>query len=156
MAREPKWVRQSLERVLQYADSRGLDVEFGRGISSQFAHPHSIQVDSSKTLHDQLCVLLHELGHFLIWAQPGKGPTAYPRGWVAHGAARSGLARVDVVLEEVEAWNRGQALATRLGIKVDNERFARSRSRRLRSYFTWAAEKNPKKGIEQPTQSELG
>ena len=40
--------------------------------------------------------------------------------------------------EELEAWKRGEGLARRLGIKINEEKFDKVRSDAIMSYIEWA------------------
>ena len=46
--------------------------------------------------------------------------------------------RVAKITEELEAWKRGERLARRLGIKINEEKFDKVRSDAIMSYIEWA------------------
>lgn len=92
----------------------------------------------------QLCILLHEIGHHLIVIHNTKElfKRGYPLIYDTRQKRRS-THKVDIVLEEVEAWNRGFKLAERLGLFVagaDVDEFNRIRARCLKTYFSWSAD----------------
>lgn len=133
-------LRESRRRLVEYCNGRGCHVEFARVSSEYDVETRSIWINSRYTLANQVYVLLHEIGHMLIIDQRGRREKSFPRGWNVGGlkAARTQLARTDIVLEEVEAWERGLRLADRLGIWYSRAGFDRCRSDRLRSYFAYA------------------
>jgi hypothetical protein len=131
--------KRAFDQVAAYAEARGVAVIVEPGPSEFDIASRTVRVNSKYTPQTRLYVLLHELGHFLICDQRG-ARDRFPRGWDRGGLkqAKSRLARTDIVLEEVEAWDRGLRLADRLGVWYDRAAFDRCRSDRLRSYFAYA------------------
>lgn len=90
----------------------------------------------------QMFGLLHECGHLIAG-----GKAAILRlVQVPNGVCRTRHHRVSTVLNEVRAWDAGERLAKRLGIKIDSSNYAKYRSKYLVKYFKWAM--NSKKKLK--------
>lgn len=126
-----------IEKVIAWCNERSLVVNFTRDSDGTFEPNDSeIEITGRGRPETQLFWLLHECGHFLIERCESR---------VAHGIIaealndkRSLVARVALVDEESEAWDRGKSLAERLGIHVSQERFNEFRAKALATYFKWA------------------
>lgn len=148
LSRKKFLVQDALDTLIEYARDRRLEVELSPSARDMFWPDQKlITIRSTQSKANQVFALMHELGHFLI-EEAGRESREHqwPRGYVAqsHSTAKSLVARVDIVREEVEAWDRGQRLAERLGVMFDRVAFDRSRASALGKYFVWAT-KQPKK-----------
>ena len=130
----------SLARVVEWAGSKGISVHFSR-VNGGTYHERMkrIDVSSKGDPETQLCTLLHECGHYLIYRSGGKHkfPNGYAR--IDEGIeSRDALHKIDVIAEEYEAWHRALDLAKRLNILLDKQRFDEIRASYLKTYFRWA------------------
>lgn len=132
-----------LEKATNWAATKEIAVDFIKVQAGRFhSQSRRVEVSTHMAPEDQLHVLLHELGHFLI---EDEGPeyiaSKFPNGYRKISddvPGRGQLHKVDVVAEEFAAWEKGFALAKDLGIEVDRLAFDEVRAKYLVSYFKWA------------------
>ena len=88
--------------------------------------------------------LLHECGHVDLLAGPKETRRGEPHGyldlWWGQCNPRTLRHRVAVVIDEIAAWQRGEELASRLGLGIDEDRYRDFRNRNLKSYFAWCVD----------------
>ena len=119
-----------MQRVLEWCADRGISVEVGPTRDCYDLATRTIYIRSGQSRFATLAGLLHECGHALLDStRAGRWPDGYvsPR---PRGLKYS----VEVLLEEVEAWHRGERLAKRLGVKLDTRRYRRIRNACLAGY----------------------
>jgi hypothetical protein len=100
-----------------------------------------IHINSRNHIEKRLYILLHECGHVLI--DSGKVDRVYSLSRETEaivGERVSKKRRVAVLSEEIEAWKRGERLAKRLGIKINEEKFDKIRTESIISYVEWAGD----------------
>jgi len=97
-----------------------------------------ITINSRQKPQTRLYTMLHEAGHFLL-CEEGDHRKRFPaiiyqpfKKQFTHANA------VDVVRNEVLAWEEGRKLAVHLGIKIDEKRWNSLRKKCLYNYFKWA------------------
>jgi hypothetical protein len=103
-------------------------------------------VSVSSKIRTKLATLLHECGHVEIHATRRSKPLRRVAGtssrelWRGRGrgAPRTSKARISVLHEEIEAWERGEKLARRLGISLPKN-FETCRTKSLMSYVRWTS-----------------
>lgn len=123
-----------LARVLEWCEERSVKVSFAAVPDGEFdPNLMSIKICGRSTPESQLFWLLHECGHFLI----AKHDKRVNRGKAHRVDARSLIAKVEVLAEEIEAWNRGQSLAKRLRIFIDRSRFNTFKATAVNTYMLW-------------------
>lgn len=91
-----------------------------------------ISINSSRSVEQQLYVLLHEAGHVILRSDPSKFEKRFPnsnRGTI-HG-------RIEILREEVLAWEAATTVAERLGIKVEEEKWKENYRDALERYARW-------------------
>jgi len=93
---------------------------------------------STKNKKNQLYSLLHECGHALAFESEGyknRFPTMAARRFkTAKVNPRTNTFKVEGIIEEYDAWQRGFKLATRLGIEVDKKDYDKYASRYVMTY----------------------
>ena len=47
--------------------------------------------------------------------------------------------KIDVLSEEIEAWNRGYSLALRLNLNLNKDKFDREKASAIKTYAFWAS-----------------
>ena len=98
-----------------------------------------IILNSRNHAEKRLYVLLHECGHLLINSTKRDRVFALSRSTEAvMGNKTTRKRRVAVLSEEIEAWKRGERLAKRLGIDINEEKFDKIRADAIISYVEWA------------------
>lgn len=130
-----------LERVVRWAEKRGLSVSFLPKGGVFFSAEKLITVSSRLSPREQLFTLLHECGHFLIG--PRRNGERFGMGYAAGNIPRhrgSNLHRIDILDEEFEAWARGWKLGVKLGAvnNTDRKIFDQRRVQCLMTYAKWA------------------
>jgi len=97
-----------------------------------------IEINSRQNYNSRLNSLLHEAGHVIIRSEVDWESKRFPymkdqgsfiRGNISH--------RVDVLREEVMAWEEAKKLVNYLSLEVDEKLFARHRTAALKSYIDW-------------------
>jgi hypothetical protein len=129
-----------IEKLAEWANAKGLEIIFSK-MEGGLYHEISkkIMVSSKGGPITQLCVLLHECGHFIITRSGGRN--RYPDGYAKIEEGREGRNvhhKMDVIAEEFDAWIKGWTLAHRLNIIVDRNDYNEVRSKYLKTYFKWA------------------
>lgn len=132
---------EGLTTVVAWCTSRKLDVVFSKCPNGMYEGPkRTIQINGRALPELQLHLLLHECGHHLIGSR-AQGQR-FGRGYSAKETAEVGLTRtnhhrIDVLEEEFEAWERGRKLAHRLGVKLNDEAWHRTRATSVKTYMRW-------------------
>jgi len=94
-----------------------------------------ISIDSTKTHEHQLHTLLHEAGHVSLRVKPDKFRSNFP------SPERDTLVgRLEILREEVLAWDRAEQLANHWKISLDQKEWKRSYLKALEKYTKWTAE----------------
>ncbi len=100
----------------------------------------SVSINTKQNKRLQLYSLLHEAGHAIIRSE-GKYNKVFPYGEKTKNKSVS--RRIDVVREEVVAWEAGRELASDLGIGLDLKLWHNFVKKNLFDYVKWAYD--PKK-----------
>jgi len=115
-----------------------IDVVFGDGEPNAFwnsSGPPAISINTNQRRRLQLYCLLHEAGHAIIRSKEDY-KDLYPYGKKEKNKSIS--RRVDVVREEVAAWDEGEKLAAHLEIKLDRRLWHNFLKKHLFEYVKWA------------------
>jgi len=97
-------------------------------------------INSRKHIEKRLYTLLHECGHILI-NNNNSSDRVFS---LSHdtdavmGRKVSRKRRIAKLAEEIEAWKRGESLAKRLSIRIDEDKFDKMRADAIMSYVEWA------------------
>ncbi len=116
-------------------------VEGSNEINACDRETKQITICSRLGIENKLYTLLHECGHALIRENLGRFEKEYTVQVEAWGDARkmrSARYKVETIEEEIEAWKRGKRLASRLGIKLNEDKFNAHKTECLMSYILWA------------------
>lgn len=131
-----------LHIVIKWCYARHVTVEFRNLPSKYLPSSKKIVINKRSSRKHQLMILLHECGHHLIDSSP-VATKRYKNGWDAEDPKilKTFTHRIDVLAEEIEAWDRGWNLALRLGVLTESNRqaFDKVRTSMLKSYIKWAA-----------------
>jgi hypothetical protein len=115
-----------------------VNVVFGDDEPNAYWKPNGhacVSVSTKQRKRLQLYSILHEAGHALIRSGE-RYSTLYPYGGKEKSKTIS--RRVDVVREEVAAWDEGEKLAMKLGIKLDHHLWHNFYKKHLFEYIKWA------------------
>jgi len=101
---------------------------------------NQIVINSRNHIEKRLYILLHECGHILINNSPSDRVLSLSMETEAIMGGRrvSRKRRIAKIAEELEAWKRGEKLARRLGIQINEDRFDKIRADAIMSYIEWA------------------
>lgn len=140
-----------MERVRAWLAQRGFDLTVKKGADSQveFFDGRGVLIDGRLSPPARLATLLHECGHVSIFLARRRSKRTRVAGatWgeflLSYGRCKPGVSvgRVSEVQEELEAWDRGEALARRLRVRLARPVFERVRTRCMMSYVRWAGRK---------------
>lgn len=131
----------SYKAIESWAYSKGYDVLLETdGADGVYFTCNQIVLNSRNHIEKRLYILLHECGHILI------NNNSFDRVFslsldteaIMGGKKVSRKRRVAKLAEEIEAWKRGENLARRLGVKINEEKFDKIRSDAIMSYVEWA------------------
>lgn len=135
-----------LQKIVDWAAGHGYSISFVPCDSGGvwLREDRRIEINDRSRPREQLHIALHEAGHCLVdrsevfddICRSGYSALDEPMSEAeTKRLKKTWLHKVDVLIEEVEAWNRGLKLAHRLGIDVDRPAFDRTRARYLKSYM---------------------
>jgi len=128
-----------IDMITQWAATKGYKV-FGKWEIDAFYEDEKEIVYSLRTKEkkNQMYSLLHECGHALAYESKGyknRFPTMSKRRFkTAKVNPRTNAFKVEQIIEEHDAWERGLKLAERLGIEIDKEDYNKYASRWVMSY----------------------
>jgi|5_EtaG_2_1085323.scaffolds.fasta_scaffold11277_3 hypothetical protein len=116
----------------------GVDVIFGDDEANAYWKPNGhpcVSINTNQRKRLQLYTILHEAGHVII-REREEYETLYPYG--QQDKSKTISRRVDVIREEVAAWDEGEKLAQRLGIELDRRLYHNFYKKHLFEYVKWA------------------
>lgn len=123
----------ALERVIKWIEARGYTVQFhSRGHNAWLTPDKVVLIPSKPPAWLQLIYILHEAGHVSV--ECSKPTKRFNRGYAAPTKYRQLNHLVDVLDEELAAWDIGLKLAARLGIEIDEERYNKRKVTSIRGY----------------------
>jgi len=128
-----KMWKEQLGEAVAYAKRRGWTVEFRKNAESSVDAKHSlVLIQSNRTLRNQFYMLVHELGHVLMFSKRD-----YADNFLRLNGKYSLQSKVLLLEEELLAWREGENLAKKQGWKLDNH-FEVLKSSMISSYCLWA------------------
>ena len=131
---EKEELRKQIRKVEGYLiDKKNIIVLFERDIGN-FYCDDIITINNRQNLRYQLHTLLHEAGHALIRGNKRRFLEKYPS---LSMKKNSKSYRLDTLKEEMEAWNRGYNLASRLSIELNERWWKRHSEECLYDYVKW-------------------
>ena len=131
----------SLRVVVEWCQARALTVDFSGSGGTFDPETKEICVSARALPDNQLYMLLHEVGHYLIDVC-GSSRSKTSKGYTTNETDKSIHYKVDLIDEEYDAWERGRKLALRLNLKIDEKRFNDYKVRSIKTYFHWAVDKD--------------
>lgn len=135
-----------LQKLVEWCLSKKLAVLIKNDTSKFLADERTIIINKNKSTTGKLHTLLHECGHFLIDQAKEKNTTVYNakfgNGYEFFDDNKKNKTvthKIDVLSEEIEAWNRGYSLALRLNLNIDKESFDKDKASAVKTYAFWAS-----------------
>lgn len=131
--------QDAITAVTYWFQQKGYHVEIDRdGEDAIDRVSKFVSINSTRSLETQLHVILHEAGHLLV-EKSDKITNGIPEVLNKY-SEKSKIHRTFTVIEEIEAWKRGLKLASRLGIKINKEKWNKDVARAIYKYMVWATE----------------
>jgi hypothetical protein len=131
---------RAINFVAVHLSRNGWNVIFERGGDEGVVPAlRNVTIDSKKTKTSQLNAILHEAGHASLFSDP-EYPKKYYDGYIRLSNkknTRSLRHKVDVLREEIAAWDEAEKIAASLGIDVDIQCLRDDRNRCLKTYIEW-------------------
>jgi len=129
-------------RVERYLlDEFSIEVVYGRDVSdAYYDSARIIEVNNRQNIPSRLHSLLHEAGHASLRNE--KRRVTFGKNFPfmrKHGVSKRGDKnhRIDVIREEVLAWERGYEIALELDIPIDQDLWSKHRRDALVTYLEW-------------------
>lgn len=114
--------REHLESLVCWAESKGFSVFFEKDGGNDICfESKSIEIKSTNPLEQKIYILSHECGHIL----------AKKKSFDDNNQKK---AKVERIIEEIEAWKRGEKLMKKLSIPFDLNKFEESKYDSLDKY----------------------
>ncbi len=129
----------ALRTLVDWCTERSIEVVFcKREGGIYYPENKRIKINGRLQPEKQVFFLLHECGHHLIGDKEKHERFGMGYSQDDPNVKRTFHNRCDIVDEELEAWYRGFKLARRLYLWINKERFDKTRTKMLKSYFAWA------------------
>ena len=121
--------------MILWASNKGYTIEISKdGDNSVDSKSKHISVSSSKSCEEQLAIIMHECGHIQMFLNGGiLKMSSHTSKW----EESSRKYKTCILIEEVEAWRRGIALANKLKIKFDEDFIKISMINAILKYAKW-------------------
>jgi len=133
---------QDINKIASFLANRGWNVFFEKGGEEGIVPAlRSVTVDTSKKRSTQLNSILHEAGHAVMFADP-EYTEKYKDGYLrvtTKKSTRTLRHKMEVLREEMTAWDRAELIVDLLDVKIDIQRFRDDRNRSLKTYVEWVA-----------------
>jgi len=91
-----------------------------------------VSINSSESLENQLCTLLHEAGHVALRVNRDEFRPEFPP-----LIRDTFVGRLNILREEVLAWDKAEYIAKHLGIEVNEEKWRKNSIEALAKYIRW-------------------
>ena len=141
-----KAFEEGFSQVEQWLEKKGWTVDCDYSVRDEiFFHGKYITISKRNGIEKRFYSLLHECGHLLVQQNNNQYEQKYPtqarmNQFMAHkGIEKSKDFRVETLIEEIEAWERGKKLADRLGLFYDQKNFHTLTNQCIYTYIEWAA-----------------
>ena len=135
-----------LQRVIDWCSSKKITVLFKNDRNLYLPDEATIIIGRYQTTTRKLITLLHECGHFLIDQSRDRNVKTYNmkygNGYEFYDDKKKNKTvrhKIDVLSEEIEAWNRGYTLALRLNLNLDKNKFDKEKASAVKTYAFWAS-----------------
>ena len=116
-----------------------VEVFYDVGVSDVYYPDISrIEINSRQNYRSRLHSLLHEAGHVILRSSKKSFKKNFPHMKSEGSFSRGNINhRIDILREEVLAWEEAEALAKYLDIKLNKKVWSRHRNEALKTYVKW-------------------
>jgi hypothetical protein len=139
--------RVSLQKASEEIRKLGIEVYFSRGVKNQLVITEEkilkIFVSLNQNLLFQLHTLLHEVGHYFLRKDEELHKKNFPNLYFCNEKNKN--YKVDMLREEVLAWEKGYEFAKSIGIQINDDWWNRHTNTSIESYAYWIAEQKGKR-----------
>ena len=133
--------QKCIEKLSNYLDNKGWYL--AKGNFDAYFHEEKTVVYNHKlrNKNNQIYSILHEIGHMLAFtgnrqAYREKFPVLYKQRFGQGGInKRTNRYRMETVVEEWDAWKRGERLAKKLNLDIDFDKYYTYASRQVKTYY---------------------
>ena len=133
-----KWLKEIEKFLIKKYE---VPVEYSSdAISAYYYEEEHITIDTKDSLEQQVYTLLHEAGH-VVCRDLRNWPPRKPKKLYRYKY------RVEVLYEEILAWEKGWEIAQELNLNLDYKEYDKCRVKCLFKYIQWA---NNPSGYEEP------
>lgn len=124
-----------MNKLVQFLTDKGVKIEFNSiGDNAYFPIPNIIAINTRQNIYSRYYSLLHETGHYLL-RQKADFSTKY---LVDHSmGSKNKESRIDVLREEVAAWDTALQFAEDNSFDVDNKKWNHYSKKFIYQYATW-------------------
>ena len=132
---------EDLNHAADYAAGLGWNVIFEKGGEDGITPAlRNITINASNTRKSQTFALLHECGHAALFENREEYHRRYPDGYIRYAMKinkSSNRHKVDVLREEIAAWDEAEKIGESLGLRFTKRDFLDERNRSLMTYIEW-------------------
>ena len=137
--------QECIDRLSAWAMTRNLEV--CKGNFDAYFHDlrHVVYNRHLQNKNNQIYSLLHECGHAIAFndkrSYKHNFPVLFKRRFLEDKISkRTNRYKMEVVMEEHDAWVRGHRLATKLGLGIDSDKYYAYAARQVKTYMHPLAE----------------
>lgn len=136
---------KGITKLVKWCESRGFEVSFRENSRDEIYYDlKRITICTKASIESQLIGLLHECGHLLLHDNMKEYTRRWGRGWPKVRTKDKTLKkrpvhRMQLLEEEIEAWNRAYTLGQKLKMKIDLALWNQIRFSCLAWYAGWTA-----------------
>lgn len=137
--------QECIDRLSAWAQSRNLEVCKGNFDAYFHEQRHVVYNKYLRNKNNQIYSLLHECGHAIAFndkrSYRSRFPVLYKQRFTPSAVnKRTNRYKMEVVMEEHDAWVRGHRLATKLGLDIDSDKYYAYAARQVKTYMHPLAE----------------
>jgi hypothetical protein len=132
--------QKTIEMLSSYLKKRG--IYLAKGNWDAYFHEDKVVVYNYKLRNKENMIfsILHEIGHHLAFTNRKTYKNRFPvlykqRFGEGNINKRTNRYRMEVIIEEHDAWKRGAKLAKKLKLDIDSDRYYTYASRWVKSYY---------------------
>jgi len=133
---------RGINKVASFISKQGWNVIFEHGaMNCAEIGINNVVINSKEQRSNQLNIILHEAGHVVLFSKKNY-KELYPNGdrfLSARKKTRTLKHKIDIIREEIAAWDLAESLIKKLDISIDLDRFRRNRNKCIKSYLEWSS-----------------
>jgi len=127
-------IELGIKKLTRWASKLGYKIYFGFLYDDEINFiEKTITICTRYKKESQLYALVHECGHVVI----NKKLDSFKKRYIEH----SKIYQIDAIAEEIDAWRRGQELATRLKITINGDNYNKEMAKWVYTYVEEACER---------------